>query len=48
MFVTHKRIKLPAEIKFGDIIIQVVQEIKMLGVTIENKLNFAKHIANVC
>jgi hypothetical protein len=45
IFITKKHIKLP---KCVDIKIEVVEHIKMLGVTLDNKLNFAKHITLVC
>jgi hypothetical protein len=50
MFIHNKRnIKLPKTIECGHgIIIDVVDEFKLLGVTIDSKLTFGKHIANVC
>jgi hypothetical protein len=41
MFVTNKRINPPKEIDIGDGIgVKVVDQFKLLGVTIDNKLNF--------
>jgi hypothetical protein len=47
MFITKKHIKLPKWVVFGDFKIEVVEHVKMLGVTLDNKLNFAKHISLV-
>jgi hypothetical protein len=53
MFVTNKRIKLPKEIAVckdingKDIQVSVVNNFKLLGVTIDNKLNFSDHVSNV-
>lgn len=48
MFVTNRRIKLPGSIVLNDNSIQVVETFKLLGVTLDNKLNFRTHCANVC
>ena len=40
MFVTNKRVKLPKTIIVNDVSVEVVQEFKLLGVTIDSKLNF--------
>jgi hypothetical protein len=50
MFIHNKRnLEIPEKIDFGNnIIIEVVNEFKLLGVTIDNKLTFSKHISNVC
>ena len=41
MFVTSKRIKAPKEIEItAGISVKVVEQFKLLGVTIDNKLNF--------
>jgi hypothetical protein len=48
MVVTNKRITIPSEIVFGNDSIKVVDTFKLLGITIDNKLNFSKHIATVC
>jgi hypothetical protein len=56
MFVTNKRVKLPKEITVGtklvndkieDIKVSVVDSFKLLGVTIDNKLNFTEHCSNL-
>ena len=49
MFITNKRIKtnLPVEIEIiKDTVVKVVDNFKLLGVTIDNKLNFDLHCAN--
>jgi hypothetical protein len=53
MFVTNKRINLPKEIAVckdingTDIQVSVVNSFKLLGVTIDNKLNFSDHVSIV-
>ena len=56
MFITNKRVKLPKEITVGsklvndkneDIKVSVVNSFKLLGVTIDNKLNFTEHCSNL-
>lgn len=47
MFVTNKRIKPPVEIDINGQKVKVVNEFKLLGVTIDSKLQFTKHVANV-
>ena len=56
MFITNKRVKLPKEITVGsklvndkseDIKVSVVDSFKLLGVTIDNKLNFGEHCSNL-
>lgn len=44
MFVTTKRIKAPAAIEIDGKQIQVVDQFKLLGITIDNKLNFLKTV----
>jgi hypothetical protein len=44
MVVTNKRIKIPPSFTFNNIEIKCVEEFKLLGVTIDSKLNFNKHI----
>lgn len=48
MFVTNKRVDLPYEVSINNNTITVVNEFKLLGVTLDNKLTFNKHISNVC
>ena len=56
MFVTNKRVKLPNEIfvntkivngKIVETKVRVVSSFKLLGVTIDNKLNFSEHCSNI-
>jgi hypothetical protein len=56
MFVTNKRVKLPKEITVGtklvndkieDIKVSVVVSFKLLGLTIDKKLNFTEHCSNL-
>ena len=47
MFCTNKRIKLPKEIIVDGVKVQVVESFKLLGVTIDNKLNFLQHASNI-
>ena len=44
MFITNKRDKTPSEIIIDRISVKVVQSFKLLGITIDNKLNFSEHI----
>ena len=48
MFITDKRIKLPPYIEISGIKIVAVENFKLLGVNIDKKLNFRKHIADLC
>ncbi len=43
MFVTNKRVMFPKEIIIKNVTIQVVDDFKLLGITLDNKLNFIKH-----
>ena len=45
MVVTNKRIQIPLSFTFNNIEIKCVEEFKLLGVTIDSKLNFNKHIS---
>ncbi len=49
MFVTNKHIKnkLPKEIKINDTSVKVVDSFKLLGVTIDNGLNFTKYTSDI-
>lgn len=47
MFITNKRIDLPKHIVFGDIKIEVVCKFKLLGITLDSKLNFLDHVSNL-
>ncbi len=45
MVITNKRIKVPETFTFNDITIKCVNELKLLGVTIDNKLGFNAHFS---
>jgi hypothetical protein len=49
MIITNKRIIRPTEIQVGNahVKVKVVDSFKLLGVTIDEKLNFSKHVSNV-
>ena len=47
MFISNKRIKPPTSLIIADNTVEVVDIFKLLGVTIDNKLNFLKHAANL-
>ena len=44
----NKAANLDIEVKIGDQTIKSEQYIKLLGVTIDNKLNFDKHVSDLC
>ena len=44
----NKGENLDLEVKIGDKTIQSEQYVKLLGVTIDNKLNFEKHVSDLC
>ena len=48
MFISTKRQTLPTHIEFEKEKIEVVEAFKLLGVTLDNKLNFVQHAANIC
>ena len=48
MFVTNRRVLLPGILSINGIDIAAVDTFKLLGVTIDNKLKFRAHCANVC
>ena len=48
MFVTNKRVSLPSSVDLNGVSVSVVSEFKLLVVTLDNKLNFDKHISIVC
>ena len=43
MFITSRRVKLPIEILVSGLLVKVVDTFKLLGITIDNKLNFEKY-----
>jgi hypothetical protein len=48
MIVTNKRIKSPKEIEVSNgILVKVFDQFKLLGINIENKLNFASYAAKI-
>ena len=48
MFITNKRVKLPEFIEAGDIRISTVKRFKLLGVIIDEKIDFQPHTAQTC
>ena len=48
MVFTKKKIEIPDKIQIKGITIDVVNEFKLLGFTIDNKLNFMKLVSEVC
>jgi hypothetical protein len=48
MVITNRRIIIPKQLEFDDAKILIVEEFKLLGVIIDNKLNFIKHVAKQC
>jgi hypothetical protein len=47
MFITNKRLVLPKALSVEAFNIEIVEKFKLLGVTIDTKLNFVDHVANV-
>ena len=47
MFITNKRVKLPNEIYINGFYVKVVDSFKLLGVIIDNKLNFSEQCLNI-
>ena len=47
MIVTNQRFKHPKSISISNICIEVVESFKLLGVTIDNKLNFSEYVHQV-
>ncbi len=43
MFISNKRIKLPKEIEVSGNRVHVVDKFKLLGITIDSKLNLTTH-----
>ena len=48
MFVTNKRVCIPANVLLNGTTVSVVKEFKLLGVTLDDKLTFDKHVAIIC
>ena len=47
MFINNKRVKLPNEIYIDGFYVKVVDSFKLLGVIIDNKLNFSEQCLNI-
>ena len=48
MFNTKKRVKLPSEIPINSkITVKVLKVFKLLGITLDNKLDFNEHCSNL-
>ena len=47
MFITNKRVVIPNNIELNGHIVEVVDKFKLLGITIDNKLNFRNHVADL-
>ena len=47
IYYIDKRIQRPKSVILNSISIKVVDEFKLLGVTIDNKLNFERHVSNI-
>ena len=47
MFITNKRVKLPETININDSEIQVVSSFKILGIIVDNKLNFLEYASKL-
>ena len=43
MFITSQRVKLPIEILVSGLLVKLVDTFRLLGITIDNKLNFEKY-----
>jgi hypothetical protein len=48
MFVSNKRIELPCVVLIGQFNVAVVGSFKLLGVMLDNKLEFTSHVSNMC
>lgn len=44
MFITNKRVVIPNVIMINDIEVQVFSSFKLLGITIDNRMNFLKYV----
>ena len=47
MFITNKHITTPNSIMIGNIEVKVVSDFRLLGVTIDNKMNFLKYVGDL-
>jgi hypothetical protein len=48
MFISNKRLVKPSQIKYEKENIQVVKKFKLLGIIIDDKLQFIEHVSNQC
>jgi hypothetical protein len=48
MFVSNKRVTFPPTVLIDNIQVNVVDQFTLLGVTVDHKLNFNKHVSNIC
>ena len=48
MIITNKKVSVPTSIKFRSQNFKITESYKLLGVTIDNKLNFKKHVSDIC
>ena len=47
MFITNKRVVLPTNILYNTISIEVVPKFKLLGITLDSKLNFEDFVSGL-
>ena len=47
MFITNKRVKLPSEIEVDCNLVKTVDNFKLIGINLDNKLNFSTHCSNL-
>ncbi len=48
MYVTNRRFQLPDNIQVEDKTIECVSKLKLLGVTLDSKLNFSDFVSQQC
>ena len=48
MFITNKRVSIPSSVDLNGVSVSTVSEFKLLGVTLDNKLNFSKQVSIIC
>ena len=48
MIISNQRISIPKNIQLGEFTVEVVDEYKLLGVIIDSKLTFEKHVTYIC
>ena len=47
MFITNKRVKLPSEIEVNGNLVKTVANFKLIGINLDNKLNFSTHCSDL-